>query len=362
LSSRKALPDEDDLELLCELLSKIGESFDKTATDDANKNNFNECFILLLELSKLKEISSRIKVKLELVIALRKNNWKARREDEGPCKKEDIHKKIANETSNKANGMLKGPFSPPQHQQPPPIRMMQRGKEPPMGQFNQPNEFRRTISAPGHIEPMKNESKVPSFQTGVIVKRTNSVAAVPVSPTTVNTNTIEIKQNVENDISDEKIEEKLKGMMSDYLTIDDMNEVLQPLQELPKRAIPRLIVLVLDKYVDCNKSDIQKKLYSLLDGIASKGIFSGLTKQIEDAITSWEPFQTLWDYVLENSKAPSLISNILKLLITFDACTKTAIQESIHNIRINIEKENDEYGPSLEDFDKLYNDLLSQLS
>jgi hypothetical protein len=209
---------------------------------------------------------------------------------------------------------------------------------------------------------MKNESKVPSFQTGVIVKRTNSVASVPVSATTVSTSSIETKQNVEPDISDEKIEEKLKGMMSDYLTIDDMNEVLQPLQELPKRAIPRLIVLVLDKYVDCNKSEIQKKLYSLLDGIASKGIFSGLTKQIEDAITSWEPFQTLWDYVLEYSKAPSLISNILKLLITFDACTKTAIQESIHNIRMKLEKENDEYGPSLEDFDKVYNDLLSQLS
>ena len=204
MSSRKALPDEDDLELLCELLSKIGESLDKTTTDDDDKTRFNDCFILLLELSKQKEISSRIKVKLELVIALRKNNWKARREDEGPCKKEDIHKKIANETSIKANGMLKGPFSSPQHQQP--IRMMQRGKEPPLGQFNQSNDFRRTISAPGSIEPMKNESKVPSFQTGVIVKRTNSVASVPVATTTASPSSIETKQNVENDISDEKIE------------------------------------------------------------------------------------------------------------------------------------------------------------
>lgn len=342
--------------MLCELLSKIGESLDKTDGEN-NKTQFNDCFILLNELSKLKEISSRIKVKLELVIALRKNKWKARREDEGPCKKEDIHKKIANETSIKLNGIPKV-FSSPQQQ---PIRMMQRGKEMP-GAFNYPTDFRRINSAPGHMEPIKNESKVPSFQTGVIVKRTTSVTSPSVSVSVATPTNVETKQVVEDDtISDEHIEEKLKGMMSDYLTSDDMDEVIIPLQELPKRAIARLIVIALDKYIDCNKSDMQKKLYSLLDGIANKGMFSGLTKLIEDAITSWEPFQTLWDYVIEYSKAPSLIGNILKLLITFNACTKTAIQESISNIRMKLEKENDEFGPSLEDFDKVYNDLLSHI-
>lgn len=184
MADRKALPDEDDLELLCELLSKIGESLDKTSEEE-DKKSFNQCFALMQELSKHKEISSRIKVKLELVIALRKNNWKARREDEGPCKKEDIHKKIANEASNKLNGLQKGPFSSPQQ----PIRVMQRGKgEPQFGQNNSPNDFRRVNSAPGHIEPMKNDSKVASFQTGFNLKRTNSIATTPVSAATSSTN------------------------------------------------------------------------------------------------------------------------------------------------------------------------------
>jgi len=365
LSSRKTLPDEDDLELLCELLSKIGDSLEKASTEDFAKEDFNDVFSLLHELSKQKEVSSRIKIKLELVIALRKNNWKARREDDGPCKKEDIHKKIANE-SNKG--------APPRGILAPPIRMMQRGKgEPPMGQFNSQTEFRRMNSAPAQMEPIKNESKVLSFQTGVTVKRVNSLSSgttINVPNANDNNNNInnnsnsntDTKQSVEDDISDDKIEKKLKGMLSDYLKCKDMDEVCIPLQELPKRAIPRLIILVMDKYVDCNKSEDMTLLYKLLEDIGSKGMFSGLTELIEDTIfANWEPFQTLWEYVVDYVKAPVLIGDILKVLISNNACTKNAIKENINKIKRRLEEENDEYGPTMEDFDKVYNDLLNQI-
>jgi hypothetical protein len=223
-------------------------------------------------------------------------------------------------------------------------------------------------SPPAQIEPIKNESKVPSFQTGVIVKRVNSLTAGtsinPPNATTSsnsNNNNADTKQSVEDDISDDSIEEKLKGMISDYLTSNDMDEVCIPLQELPTRAIPRLIVLVLDKYVDCNKSEVQKKIQNLLEGIGNKGMLSGLTKMIEDAITSWEPFQTLWEYVVDYSKAPMLIGEVLKILASFNACTKNSIKENINIIKRKLEDENDEFGPSMDDFDKYYNDLLSHI-
>jgi len=92
----KAQPDEEDLEALCKLLMTVGNTLESNSSTN-EKIKIDDYFKRLQELTKGKTLNSRIKFSVEEVISLRKNNWQARREQEGPSKIDEIHKKILKE-------------------------------------------------------------------------------------------------------------------------------------------------------------------------------------------------------------------------------------------------------------------------
>ena len=88
----KPNPDEQDLELLCKFLQTVG------LTLESKGQQLDKYFARLEQLTHMKSLNSRIRFNLEEIIVLRKNNWLARREQEGPSTIAEIHQKIAQES------------------------------------------------------------------------------------------------------------------------------------------------------------------------------------------------------------------------------------------------------------------------
>ena len=86
--------DEENLECLCKLLATIGRALDITNNATRMKSYFDR----MEKISKKKEtVSSRIRFMLLDVIDLRKNQWTARRKENGPRKIEEIRKEAEEE-------------------------------------------------------------------------------------------------------------------------------------------------------------------------------------------------------------------------------------------------------------------------
>jgi translation initiation factor 4G len=88
---------EQDLELLCKLLETVGSILEQKSEHSGETQRIDWYFSRLVELSKDKTVQSRIRFKMEEVIALRKAGWQARREQEGPAKLDEIQQKIVQE-------------------------------------------------------------------------------------------------------------------------------------------------------------------------------------------------------------------------------------------------------------------------
>lgn len=93
--------DVQDLELLCKLMTTLGQELESKSKGNSKKPQwetaFNGYFERMEQLSKDKSIDSRIRFTIQDVIAMRANNWKQRREKEGPLKISEIHEKAKQE-------------------------------------------------------------------------------------------------------------------------------------------------------------------------------------------------------------------------------------------------------------------------
>lgn len=94
-----------DLELLCKLLTTVGSYLEQKSKGAKRKpeweSNFESYFDRLQQLAKDKTLEARIRFSIEDVIDLRKNNWRERREKEGPLKISEIHQKAQEEEQMK---------------------------------------------------------------------------------------------------------------------------------------------------------------------------------------------------------------------------------------------------------------------
>ncbi|XP_031390194.1 eukaryotic translation initiation factor 4G-like [Punica granatum] len=87
------IPDEEDLEALCKLVSTIGEMIDHSKA----KIHMDAYFERMTVLSNNMTLSSRVRFMLKDAIDLRKNKWQQRRKVEGPKKIEEVHRDAAQE-------------------------------------------------------------------------------------------------------------------------------------------------------------------------------------------------------------------------------------------------------------------------
>ena len=113
----KEVQDEQYLELLCKLLHTVGAKLEESAMGNCDQmGRIDFYFHRLQELSRDKSLNSRIRFSLEEVIELRRNGWRARREQEGPARLTEIHEKAAAEEMMKQQRGAGGKWPGPQGQ------------------------------------------------------------------------------------------------------------------------------------------------------------------------------------------------------------------------------------------------------
>ncbi|TWW67940.1 eukaryotic translation initiation factor 4 gamma 3-like [Takifugu flavidus] len=88
----KLIKDEcdDSLECLCKLLSIVGKGLD----NEAERPKLNSYYCHICYLLKEKKMTPRIKFMLQDIVALRKNNWVPRRNDQGPKTIQQLHQEV----------------------------------------------------------------------------------------------------------------------------------------------------------------------------------------------------------------------------------------------------------------------------
>jgi translation initiation factor 4G len=98
------IPDEEDVEALCKLLTTIGGQLDHVRA----KEHMDAYFRRIDQLSKNMGISSRHRFMCQDIKEMRSKNWRVRRKEDGPKKIEDVHKDAAREAQNQAQGPPRG--------------------------------------------------------------------------------------------------------------------------------------------------------------------------------------------------------------------------------------------------------------
>uniref|UniRef100_A0A7S0SBK7 MIF4G domain-containing protein n=1 Tax=Mantoniella antarctica TaxID=81844 RepID=A0A7S0SBK7_9CHLO len=98
------IPDEEDVEALCKLLTTTGGQLDHMRA----KEHMDAYFRRIDQLSKNMGISSRHRFMCQDIKEMRSKNWRVRRKEDGPKKIEDVHKDAAREAQNQAQGPPRG--------------------------------------------------------------------------------------------------------------------------------------------------------------------------------------------------------------------------------------------------------------
>ncbi|XP_076892578.1 eukaryotic translation initiation factor 4G-like [Bidens hawaiensis] len=108
-NQKNPIPDEEDIEALCKLLSTIGEMIDHPKAKEFMDIYFN----MMFQLSNNMALSSRVRFMLKDAIDLRKNKWQQRRKVEGPKKIEEVHRDAIQERQAQSSRVARGPNSNP---------------------------------------------------------------------------------------------------------------------------------------------------------------------------------------------------------------------------------------------------------
>mmetsp|Transcript_20829 Transcript_20829/g.40851 ORF Transcript_20829/g.40851 Transcript_20829/m.40851 type:complete len:1135 (-) Transcript_20829:40-3444(-) len=101
LNPKQEVPEEEDLECLCKLLTTIGATLDSSPVP-RTKQLVEEYFAKMRRIASNKKLDARHRFMIMDVIDLRSNKWQARREELKAKKIEDVHKDAAREEQEKA--------------------------------------------------------------------------------------------------------------------------------------------------------------------------------------------------------------------------------------------------------------------
>lgn len=253
--------DEQELELVCKLLRTVGEKMEQNLNDEQSRA-FDSYFAKLHELSKDTKFNIRIRFFVEDIINLRENHWQERRVADGPALIEEIRNKAANEELSRKQAPLK------------------RGKPP--GARITPTDARNRIISD------KGNQRRPSFPSASPELRPLSNSND--SPASVKT-PVEIQEKAH--LSNEAIKRRVKSIVEEYLNLKDPSEACECLGELPDPACGELVNVIISKYLDCGKPDIQRDLISLLRAVMSQ--LSAARECVEDSVSKCEPLLFIVD-------------------------------------------------------------------
>lgn len=279
-SQWKPSPDDQDLELLCNLLKTVGDTLESKSRKMKNKTlaqQFDQYFDRLYAISKDKHFSSRIRFGIEEVIALRDNSWQARRVQEGPLKLSEIHQKVQEEQTTK-------PAARPQSNAP---------------QSNAPQSSSRSIlTRTGDARNLpsakgKEEAKVVSN----VPEKNNKDSSKPTKPAA---HTTSIPDKIE--FTDSSVRRGVGVSLDEYFSGIDVSELKTSLQEGSPLSVGYLIQEVLDKYFNASKGNILSRVLPLFEDAEMASLLLAKAKIVEAAIETFEPIKLLVDTSLDSKE------------------------------------------------------------
>lgn len=276
-SQWKPFPDDQDLELLCNLLKTVGEALESKSKKMKNKTlsqQFDQYFERLHAISKDKHFSSRIRFGIEEVIALRDNGWLARRVQEGPLKLSEIHQKVQEEQTAK-------PAARPQSNA---------AQSSSRSILSRTGDARNLPNAKGKDEVKDSGSNV-KMAGGVSDKNKDSKLAKPAAQTTTIPDRIEF--------TDASIRRGVGASLDEYFSGIELSELKASIQEGSPLYVGYLIQELLDKYFNASKTNILSRVLPLIEDAEMSNLLSSRAKIVEVAIETFEPLKTLVDTSLD---------------------------------------------------------------
>lgn len=352
--------DEDYLESLCHLLRTVGSTLE-TNISGKNASRLEISFEKLSNLAKNKNINSRIRFGIDEILELRKNQWIARRAQEGPAKISEIHSMIAQEEEreridkekkdNFHNNSIK--INSNLHQGRPISRQSSLGGYQTL-----------TGNAPSARFSLNNVSRNPDIRNnnGEAIIRIKSESAVSQTNKILinNTSSSPVKSN--QILSIEDISRKVSCAIEEYLNNFDINEVIVTLTELPISSIEMYIEIVINKYIagsDKSKDigNVRIKLISLLE--SSFSLLLRGNYYILQCLKKNEYVTLLYESIMDNKNAPELLGEIIKILIKSKSISFESFNLIIKSVKLECSK--DDFF-NMKDIDSIYDRLIKSLN
>eukprot|EP01036_Dinobryon_divergens_P022184 gene22184-30424_t len=309
--SWKEMKDEQDIELLCKLLTTIGQTFEEKSNSEQSRN-FDAYFDRMQRLSKDKSLNSRMRFTIEEVIFLRKNKWQARREQEGPLKISEIHQKIQEEEERtKQAAMMSGGIKQP---------ALGPGSMPPDNSRNM--DYRRVNSdaSGGQRRLTPGQTAPPSYdisrlttgsQHGSIAMHQQPqyspalhahIQSLPLSSPKLQ-------------FDDDNTLKRVKGIIQEFLSNGDLTEIRLSIGEAKNQLFGGYFVKqILLKAIDSNQLMICKQLVQLFRDVAVASYISNCKAEVEAVVRGMECIKMLVDTTVDCSNAPEIVGTILRSL------------------------------------------------
>lgn len=295
----KQVQDEQDLELLCNLLTTLGESLENKSNKSKNKQlavQFNSYFERLTELRADMTLPSRIRFGIEDVIALRNRNWQGRKVAEGPMKISELHQKMQEEQKAQAAAAAKptGGRGGPQGGN--------GGAKSVMSRTGSSNDARNMGGNNNKSGPGGKGAAPTSKNAGASVKKLSPVGGggnnnrgapkeTPSAPVAA--------APVVFEFVDDKKSRKATETLKEYLANVSVDEVVATLREEPPAFPGYLILQLIDQLLNLSDANKRKRLLDLLSQAALVSELRRGREAIKQAIESSESFRALVDTILD---------------------------------------------------------------
>jgi len=296
----KVIPPEDNVEAVCEIITIIGATMAKSATPNTKK--YLEGYMVRLEkLSKSKSLSSRIRFLIKDIIDMKHNDWIPRREAMTAKKLSEVHTEAQAEL-----GIVLPGFQTQQNL--PALNIggsvgMMKGEDADLlpSNFKSGNDDGWEFVGKGgkkNTVDMAGKQYASAFVGEYIPVATRAAAGdAAASAATPGEK-----------LTPEKMEEKAKSLLNEYICVFDIGEALLCLKELnAPEFMPRAVEMMFTLMFDCTKDKEHMALIDLLVQLCKR---NGCTK--EDLVAGMKT-QTdcIEDLRLDIPLAPKLIGMFL---------------------------------------------------
>ena len=353
------------VELVCKLLTSIGQKLEQDATTSAEMDVVDSYFANLAQLRSNKALFSRIRFSIDEVIELRRNKWVARVEQDGPATLEEIRKRAAEDEERKAIAQQQlhaghhhyggkggggkggggrgggggdvrnsGRGGGGGHQQSNMSRNTSGGRG--GGKGGQDHGDRRNSGGGG-----KGGSRQQQQQ-----QMSEKQSASPVQPAAK-----------EKQMSPEKLKKRTATIVNEFVSSSNEQEALECVAELPAQGCGYLVANLMDKHMNSNKVVEREEVLKLCNVLMPQ--LQAASTHVESAIKTYDNLTFLVDMTMDVRLAPELTGEVLRVLISGRACRREVLDQVLAELRKA--NKDDEYGVPDAEFQAVHDRLRSKL-